>query len=146
VPEHRLGQDERADEGEHRRRAEGRHRLVGRDDAEDDDRPDADEPTDRDRHRLGDPQDDDAEQHRGEQVLLTRQVQRQQRHDHGDRGCEEQADRPAPLLEPLLGRAEGLLPQAAIGRRADEGRVDVRPRRLLGTALGGGHRPSTGRT
>ncbi|MGQ1839297.1 hypothetical protein ACT4S2_12650 [Kocuria turfanensis] len=50
----------------------------------------AHEAADRDGHRLADPQDDHAEQHRGQQVLGAVQVQRQQREDDRDAGGEEQ--------------------------------------------------------
>jgi hypothetical protein len=115
--------------------------VVGRDDPQDHDRRDADQATDRDGHRLGDPQDDDAEQDRRQQVLVARQVDRQQREDDRDQWREEEPDGAPRLLEALLGRAELLLPQAPVGGAAPEGGVDVGPLNSLLAllSLGRGH-------
>ena len=87
------------------------------DDAEQDDRRDADEAADRDRHRLGDPQDDHARAApppasagrgrcragRSSITIVTS-------------GRQDQPDRAPALLEPLLARGELLLAEAAVGR------------------------------
>ncbi len=73
--EHRLGEDEGADEREDRRRAEGTDRIGGGNDPEHDDDPDAEQTTDGNRHRFGDPEDDDAEKDGGEHVPLIREVE-----------------------------------------------------------------------
>jgi hypothetical protein len=74
VLEHRLREDERADEREDRGGAERSEDVVDRGDTEEDRDSDAEQAADGNRDRLADPQRDDAEQHRPEHLLLAGDV------------------------------------------------------------------------
>ncbi len=125
VLEHRLGEDERPDEREDGGGPERRQRVVDRHHADHDDGRDPDEAADRDRHRLGDPEDHDAQQHRGQPVLALLEPGRQQQHHDGDQRSDHQARRAPGLLEPLLALGELLLAETAIRRVVEERLVDV---------------------
>jgi hypothetical protein len=72
--EHRLGEDENVDEHEDRRRSERPEHVVDRRDTQEDGDCHPEQTADWDRNRLGDPQRDHPEQHRGELLLLSRDV------------------------------------------------------------------------
>jgi hypothetical protein len=125
VLEHRLGQDERPDEGEDGGRSERREHIGRLGHPEDDDQGDADQAADRDRHRLGDPEDDDAEQQPAEHLLAGRDAERQREKDEGDGRGEEEADRTAPSLESFFGRGQLLFAQTAVGRTAEQAALHI---------------------
>ena len=80
----------------------GAEHVVDRCDPEEHRDGDAEQTADRDRHRLADPQRDDAEQHRGEHLLLARNVDREHQEDDGQQRREEEADGAPALLEAFL--------------------------------------------
>ena len=131
VAQHRLGEDERADEDEDGRRAERRDHVVDRCDADHHDQRDPEQAADRDRHRLGDPQHDDEQQRGGELLLVAVHVERQQQEDQEDRGRQEQPDRAPRLLEALLLRAQLLLAERPVRPDLGEALQRVAVRLLL---------------
>ncbi len=144
VFEHRLGEDEGADEGEDGGGAEGREHFVRGGDPEEDDGGDADEAADGDGDGFADPEDHDAEEHGGEALLLTGHVQGQEEEEQGDAGGEEPADEAAALLEFGLGAGAAEFGEAAVGAAAQERLLDVGAGRFGRGACGCGGLPLLG--
>ena len=92
VDEHRLGQDEAADEDEDHRVGKRRERLAHRRDPQDDREHRAEHGGDRQRQRLGDPEHDHHRQDAGQAVRGRRERQRRGEQRDEEQRPQEQAD------------------------------------------------------
>ncbi len=138
VLEHCLRQDERANESEDGGGSEGRQDRSGRRNTQNDDGGNSNQPADRDWHGLADPQNDDAEQDRGEQLLGGVHVRGPEGEDDGDRRGKEETDGLPGPLKPLLTGRECLFAEGSEGASAEQRRFDVGAGRLPAARPRGG--------
>jgi hypothetical protein len=135
VHDHRLGDDEGADEQQDRRVGEAAEDVVGRRLAflqlrhrfEQRGQADPQQGGDRDRDRLADPPDNDEREDRRQPVLIAVEVERQQQDHDEQHRAQHQADVAAQPFEALLGRRQlaRLLVERPIGERSARSLLDV---------------------
>jgi hypothetical protein len=118
VDQHRLGDDEAADEQEDGRVGHAAEDVVGAGHVQDHAQAQPDDPGDRDRDGLGDPPDNHQAQDRRQGLLLALQVEGEGQQDQEHQRPEEQPDGAPPPLEALLGLGQPapLLVEGLVGR------------------------------